>query len=397
MTPTLAAILRAIVRAKRNLVIAAGTNIGKTQTLRALAGVIGPEERLVTIEDAFELDLGADPVRHPNVAALQAREPNIEGHGAIDMAELVRWALRMNPDRVIVGEARGAEVVPLLNAMSQGNDGSLTTIHASSSQAGVHPAGHVRGPGTGTAQLRRQRHADRRRRALRRAPGLVHRRAAGRVLAAGGDRIAGRRRRLQRGLRARPGPAGPARHTDPGRHPRPAPRRRPRPDSCSNPRAGDPAMTLIAMLLGAGVAAGILLIAARPDDPPTDRRSRPGGGSHGPTPIRVAGALAAAAAAGLLTRWPVGAVLAGAATWLLPRVLGADRHHQQAMARTDAVASWAEMLRDNLAAAAGLEQAILAAADVAPQPIAAEVRDPGRRRPIRDAAARGADPRSGPR
>jgi tight adherence protein B len=132
-------------------------------------------------------------------------------------------------------------------------------------------------------------------------------------------------------------------------------------------------MTLIAMVLGAGVAAGILLIAHglnptdRPPGPPRWRLSRP-------DTIRVAGALAAAAAAGLLTRWPVGALLAGAATWLLPRVMGADRHHKQAMARTDAVASFSEMLRDNLAAAAGLEQAILAAADVAPQPIAAEVR-----------------------
>ena len=87
-----------------------------------------------TIEDAFELDLDADRVAHPNAVALQAREPNIEGQGGIDMAELVRWGLRMNPDRVIVGEARGAEVIPLLNAMSQGNDGSLATVHASSSR-----------------------------------------------------------------------------------------------------------------------------------------------------------------------------------------------------------------------------------------------------------------------
>jgi Flp pilus assembly CpaF family ATPase len=134
MTPTMAAILRAIVRAKLNLLIAGGTNTGKTELLKAVADAIDPEERLITIEDAFELDLGADPIRHPNVAALQAREANIEGLGAIDMAELVRWALRMNPHRVIVGEARGAEVVPLLNAMSQGNDGSLATIHASSSR-----------------------------------------------------------------------------------------------------------------------------------------------------------------------------------------------------------------------------------------------------------------------
>jgi pilus assembly protein CpaF len=130
----LAGVLAAIVRARCNVVISGGTNTGKTQTLRALAKAIPPGERLVTIEDAFELDLDADPLAHPNVAALQAREPNIEGHGAVDMAELVRWGLRMNPSRVIVGEARGSEVLPLLNAMSQGNDGSIATIHASSSQ-----------------------------------------------------------------------------------------------------------------------------------------------------------------------------------------------------------------------------------------------------------------------
>jgi Flp pilus assembly protein TadB len=132
-------------------------------------------------------------------------------------------------------------------------------------------------------------------------------------------------------------------------------------------------MTVIAMLLGAGVAAGILLIAhgitptAMPARPPRWRLSRP-------DTIRLAGSLVAAALAGLVTRWPVGAVLAGAATWLLPKVLGADRHHHKAMARSDAVASFSEMLRDNLAAAAGLEQAILAAADVAPQAILTEVR-----------------------
>lgn len=130
----LAAVLKAIVRARYNVVISGGPNTGKTQTLRALAKAIPPRERVVTIEDAFELDLDADHVAHPNAVALQAREPNIEGQGGIDMAELVRWGLRMSPDRVIVGEARGAEVIPLLNAMSQGNDGSLATVHASSSR-----------------------------------------------------------------------------------------------------------------------------------------------------------------------------------------------------------------------------------------------------------------------
>ncbi|WP_432003376.1 CpaF family protein [Streptomyces sioyaensis] len=130
----LAAFLRALVRARKNIVIGGGTNVGKTTVLRAFAHEIPPAERLVTIEDTFELGLDADATAHPNVVAMQAREPNIEGKGGIDQAELVRWGLRMSPDRVIVGEIRGAEVIPMCNAMSQGNDGSLSTIHASTSR-----------------------------------------------------------------------------------------------------------------------------------------------------------------------------------------------------------------------------------------------------------------------
>ncbi|MFD9208745.1 CpaF family protein [Streptomyces sioyaensis] len=130
----LAAFLKALVRARKNIVIGGGTNVGKTTVLRAFAHEIPPEERLVTIEDTFELGLDADATAHPNVVAMQAREPNIEGKGGIDQAELVRWGLRMSPDRVIVGEIRGAEVIPMCNAMSQGNDGSLSTIHASTSR-----------------------------------------------------------------------------------------------------------------------------------------------------------------------------------------------------------------------------------------------------------------------
>ncbi len=127
-------VLAAMVRARKNIVVAGGTNVGKTTFLRALASQIPPEERLVTIEDTFELRLDADSRAHPDVVAMQARAANIEGQGAIDQAELVRWALRMSPDRVIVGEIRGSEVVPMCNAMSQGNDGSLSTIHSSTSR-----------------------------------------------------------------------------------------------------------------------------------------------------------------------------------------------------------------------------------------------------------------------
>jgi Flp pilus assembly CpaF family ATPase len=99
-----------------------------------MATDIPSSERLITIEDSLELGLDRYPELHPDVVALEAREANIEGQGEITLAELVRWALRMSPDRVIVGEARGDEVLALLNAMSQGSDGSMATLHASSSR-----------------------------------------------------------------------------------------------------------------------------------------------------------------------------------------------------------------------------------------------------------------------
>ncbi|WP_210717692.1 CpaF family protein [Amycolatopsis acididurans] len=129
----LESLLSALVRARFNILIVGGTAIGKTTMLRALASAIPPQERLVTIEDNFELGLDRDP-QHPDTVALQAREPNVEGEGAISQADLVRWALRMSPDRVIVGEVRGAELIPMANAMTQGNDGSMATVHASDSR-----------------------------------------------------------------------------------------------------------------------------------------------------------------------------------------------------------------------------------------------------------------------
>jgi len=113
--------------------IAGATNAGKTTFLRALANEIPPEERLITVERALELGLGEFADLHPNVVAFEERLPNSEGSGAISMADLVRRSLRMNPSRVIVGEVLGDEIVTMLNAMSQGNDGSLSTIHANSS------------------------------------------------------------------------------------------------------------------------------------------------------------------------------------------------------------------------------------------------------------------------
>jgi pilus assembly protein CpaF len=133
LSPELASFLAAAVLARKNIMIAGATNAGKTTLLRALANQIPPEERLITVERALELGLDHFPELHPNVVALEERLPNSEGNGAISMAELVRRSLRMNPSRVIVGEVLGDEIVTMLNAMTQGNDGSLSTIHANSS------------------------------------------------------------------------------------------------------------------------------------------------------------------------------------------------------------------------------------------------------------------------
>ena len=129
----LAGFLAAAIRARKNLMIAGATSAGKTTLLRALASEIDPDERLITIERSIELGLHEDADRHPNCAALEERLPNAEGVGAVSMADLVRDSLRLNPSRVIVGEVLGDEVVTMLNAMMQGNDGSLSTIHANSS------------------------------------------------------------------------------------------------------------------------------------------------------------------------------------------------------------------------------------------------------------------------
>ncbi|GAA1109920.1 MULTISPECIES: CpaF family protein [Nocardiopsis] len=134
LDPVSVDLLRAAVRARRNIVITGGTGAGKTTLLRALAAEIPPEERIVTIEDVPELGLERDVDAHPDAVALHARPANTEGQGEVTVADLVRAALRMSPDRVIVGETRGSETVPLLTAMSQGNDGSLTTLHAPDSQ-----------------------------------------------------------------------------------------------------------------------------------------------------------------------------------------------------------------------------------------------------------------------
>jgi len=125
----------AAVRAKRNIVIAGGTGSGKTTMLRALLNEVPSNERIVTIEDAYELALDHFEAQHPDYDMLQSRPANIEGRGAVTMMDLTRMALRMDPDRVIVGEVRGSEAFPMLMAMSQGNNGSMCTMHADSTRS----------------------------------------------------------------------------------------------------------------------------------------------------------------------------------------------------------------------------------------------------------------------
>jgi Flp pilus assembly CpaF family ATPase len=129
----LAAFLTAIVGAKFNILISGGQAAGKTTVLRAVMNTLDPDLRLVVIEDTYEAGFDRMPELHRDVVAFQAREANTEGAGAISQAELVRWALRMAPDRVIVGELRNDEFIPMCNAMNQGLDGSAATVHASSS------------------------------------------------------------------------------------------------------------------------------------------------------------------------------------------------------------------------------------------------------------------------
>ena len=127
MTEALRAFLAGAVRGRINVLISGGTGSGKTTTLNALSAFIPAGERIVTIEDAAELRL-----QQPHVVRLESRPPNLEGRGEVTIRALVRNALRMRPDRIVVGEVRGAEALDMLSAMTTGHDGSLSTIHAGS-------------------------------------------------------------------------------------------------------------------------------------------------------------------------------------------------------------------------------------------------------------------------
>jgi pilus assembly protein CpaF len=125
LTPATAELLRACVRGRMNIVISGGTGSGKTTTLNVLSSFVPEDERIITIEDAAELQL-----RQEHVLRLEARPPNMEGRGAVAIRDLVRNSLRMRPDRIIVGEVRDGAALDMLQAMNTGHDGSITTVHS---------------------------------------------------------------------------------------------------------------------------------------------------------------------------------------------------------------------------------------------------------------------------
>jgi pilus assembly protein CpaF len=132
LTAGMMQLLEAAVRARLNIVVSGGTGAGKTTLLNALSAFISPKERIVTIEDAAELQL-----KQPHLARLETRPANVEGHGQIRQRQLLVNSLRMRPDRIVVGEVRGEEALDMLQAMNTGHDGSLTTVHANSPRDAV--------------------------------------------------------------------------------------------------------------------------------------------------------------------------------------------------------------------------------------------------------------------
>jgi pilus assembly protein CpaF len=126
-------LLRAVVEGKLNVVIAGGTGAGKTTLLNAMSAAVPPGERIITVEDNAELRL-----QQPHVVTLEARPSNVEGKGEITIRDLVRNSLRMRPDRIIVGEVRGAETLDMLQALNTGHEGSLVTVHANSCDDAMH-------------------------------------------------------------------------------------------------------------------------------------------------------------------------------------------------------------------------------------------------------------------
>ncbi|WP_369911905.1 CpaF family protein [Limnohabitans sp. 2KL-1] len=140
LTAGMAELIQGLVKARLNVLVSGGTGSGKTTLLNVMSGSIPTDERIITIEDAAELQL-----QQPHVVRMESRPPNIEGKGEISQRDLLRNSLRMRPDRIIMGEVRGAEVLDMLQAMNTGHDGSMTTIHANSPRDALTRLEHMLG------------------------------------------------------------------------------------------------------------------------------------------------------------------------------------------------------------------------------------------------------------
>jgi pilus assembly protein CpaF len=136
----MAELIQGLVRARLNVLVSGGTGSGKTTLLNVMSASIPGDERIITIEDAAELQL-----QQPHVVRMETRPPNIEGKGEISQRDLLRNSLRMRPDRIIMGEVRGGEVLDMLQAMNTGHDGSMTTIHANSPRDALTRLEHMLG------------------------------------------------------------------------------------------------------------------------------------------------------------------------------------------------------------------------------------------------------------
>src|SRR5207245_10276601 len=134
LSPAMAEFLKAAVLGRMNVLVSGGTGSGKTTSLNVIARFIPHNQRVITIEDAAELQID-----HPHVIALEHRPPNVEGKGELTIRQLLRNSLRMRPDRILVGEVRGADALDILQAMSTGHDGSMWTIHSNSDRDALSP------------------------------------------------------------------------------------------------------------------------------------------------------------------------------------------------------------------------------------------------------------------
>ncbi len=387
MHAELAGFLSAAVAARKNIMIAGATNAGKTTLLRALANEIPPAERLITVERALELGLGEFEDLHPNVVAFEERLPNSEGQGAIHLSELVRRSLRMNPSRVIVGEVLGDEIVTMLNAMSQGNDGSLSTIHANSSLEvfnrictyAIQSAERL--PSDATMMLiagaidfvifveRRNEYATggglrRLVTSVREVNGVDGRVLSSEIFAEGQDGTAVPAAPIQCMDELLAAGYQPTTTQASDEHPN-------KPLAALAPRRG-PRMTpdqLLIVLLGAVIGGGIALLlhSLRGVEGVPNAPVRPS--SLLPTLKRLGARLPLAVVAGLvillLTRWVVLAGATGLLVFFAPALFGGARSERVAIARLEGLAAWTESLRDTIAGAVGLEQAIPATATAA--------------------------------